>query len=180
MENKFFWQIVKPFLTDKNSITNQAIMLNQQASIVTDEKEIATIFNEHYINIVETTTGIKPLALNEKEVDTQIFQILKKYENHPSILEIRKQSILANKDNPQVFSFKEVNETEILKLIKEMKIDTSTGMDKIPPKLIKLAAPYLVKPLTNAINSSIEKKIFPKSAKIASVTPLDKGGKDKT
>ena len=36
------------------------------------------------------------------------------------------------------------------------------------------------KPLTDAINSSIFNSIFPKKAKVAIVSPLDKGGKDKT
>ena len=37
----------------------------------------------------------------------------------------------------------------------------------------------MVKPLTKAINSSIREHIFPTRAKIAAVSPLDKGGKDK-
>ena len=36
------------------------------------------------------------------------------------------------------------------------------------------------KPLTDAINSSIFNSIFQKKAKVAIVSPLDKGGKDKT
>ena len=57
---------------------------------------------------------------------------------------------------------------------------TSTGEDNIPPKLVKLASQSLSKPLTDAINSSIFNSIFPKKAKVAIVSPLDKGGKDKT
>ena len=44
-----------------------------------------------------------------------------------------------------------------------------------PPKLIKIAADFLTPLLTVAINKSIEENIFPDSAKIASVIPLDKG-----
>ena len=68
----------------------------------------------------------------------------------------------------------------MLKLFKELNINTSTGEDKIPPKLVKLASQYLVQPLTNAINSSIRSCVFPNNAKRAAITPLDKGGKDKT
>ena len=61
-----------------------------------------------------------------------------------------------------------------------MNTNTSTGEDKIPTKLVKLAKNHLVKPLKEAINSSIISNIFPNKAKRAAVTPLDKGGKDKT
>ena len=37
----------------------------------------------------------------------------------------------------------------------ELNTKTSTLEDKIPPKLEKLVSEYLVKPLTDAINSSI-------------------------
>ena len=55
----------------------------------------------------------------------------------------------------------------------------SPGVDRIPPKLAKLAREYLVKPLKEAINSSIRHSVFPNNAKRAAVTPLDKGAKDK-
>ena len=45
---------------------------------------------------------------------------------------------------------------------------------------VKLAKKYLVKPLTKAINISINSSVFSKVAKRAAVSPLDKGGKDKT
>ena len=42
------------------------------------------------------------------------------------------------------------------------------------PKLVKLAANYLVEPLSQSINNSIKKRLFPKNAKVASVTPINK------
>ena len=65
-------------------------------------------------------------------------------------------------------------------LFKELDTNTSTGEDKIPPKLVKLASKFLIPPLTNAINISIHSSVFPDKAKWEAVTPLDKGGKDKT
>ena len=38
-------------------------MLQQNNSIITDEKELTTIFNDHYINIVEKSSGIKPNSI---------------------------------------------------------------------------------------------------------------------
>ena len=80
----------------------------------------------------------------------------------------------------ETFNFKEINHTDVYKLFKGLDTKTSTGEDKIPPKLVKLAEKSLISPLTNAINSSIRSRIFPHKAKRAAVTPLDKGWKDKT
>ena len=49
----------------------------------------------------------------------------------------------------------------------------------MPPKLIKLPAKVLSKPLAIAINNSFNKGMFPDNAKIACVSPLDKHTDDK-
>ena len=49
----------------------------------------------------------------------------------------------------------------------------------IPPKLLKIAASVLCQPLSNAINNSLSKGIFPDDVKIAMVSPLDKGTSNK-
>ena len=175
MENKSFWNTVKPFITNKSTLSNNTIMLKKDDSVVTKEKEIVEIFNNHYINIVEKSTGLKPNVLEEENGLHQIHDIIKKYQEHPSIVEIKKHA------TSDTFCFKEVScENEVMKLFGEVKSNTSTGYDKILPKLFKLASQYLSKPLTKTINTSIKNSTFPSRAKIASVTPLDKGGKDKT
>ena len=65
-----------------------------------------------------------------------------------------------------IFSFfQKLNESDIIKIFKELNTNTSTGEDKIPKKLVKLAKNHLVKPLKEAINSSIISNIFPNKAK---------------
>ena len=80
----------------------------------------------------------------------------------------------------ETFHFKDINHSDVYKLFKGLDTKTSTGEDKIPPKLVKLAAESLIAPLTNEINSSIRSSIFPHKAKRAAVTPLYKGGNDET
>ena len=65
-------------------------------------------------------------------------------------------------------------------LIKCLDKNKAAGKDTIPPKLTKIASDCLTSLLTVAINKSIEENIFPDSAKIASVIPLDKGKPNKT
>ena len=49
----------------------------------------------------------------------------------------------------------------------------------IPHKLVKMAASFQCQPLSNAINNSLSKSIFPDDAKIAMVSPLDNGTSNK-
>ena len=178
VENKKFWQTIKPFITNKSGISNNNIMIIENDSLVTDDKKLATIFNDHYINIIEKSSGIKQNftnygdGKNKKEI---VENIVKNFENHPSIIKIKE----SNTDT-DLFHFKEIDENAIKILFLDLNTKTSAGEDKIPTKLVKLAKNYLVKPLKNAINSSIRSSLFPNKAKRAAVTPLDKGGKDKT
>ena len=54
-----------------------------------------------------------------------------------------------------------------------------SGIDTIPPKLVKLSADFLTPSLTKAINTSIAQNVFPENAKAVSVIPLDKGKPNK-
>ena len=45
----------------------------------------------------------------------------------------------------------------------------------IPPKLVRIAASVLCQPLSNAINNSLSKDIFPDNTKIVMVSLLGKG-----
>ena len=77
--------------------------------------------------------------------------ILDKYKYHPSVLAIIQ--------NPAqvlgTFTFQEVGNQEVGHLLKSLDGRKSTGEDKIPPKLVSLAANELTNNLTTAINCSI-------------------------
>ena len=51
--NTNFWTFIKPFLTNKGFLENKDITLIEGNKIKTSERELAKIFNEHYITIVE-------------------------------------------------------------------------------------------------------------------------------
>ena len=60
MSNKEFWDLVKPFLSNKGGLTSSDISLVKNETLVTDDKELTEIFNDHYVNIVEKSSGKKP------------------------------------------------------------------------------------------------------------------------
>ena len=58
MSNRTFWKTVKPFLTNKGCMTNDCINIEKDGDIIRDEKMLAELFDENYINIVETSSSL--------------------------------------------------------------------------------------------------------------------------
>ena len=175
--NKNFWKVIKPFLTNKGCIDGNEISIVNGDEIISDEKELVKTFNEHYINIVKRSCGVKSQNLFQEDTsahltDTEKIDIIEKhYESHPSIIEIKNNLKPSHELN--IFTF-QTNPSEVKKLIMSLDTKKATGVDKVPPKLVKLAADVLAAPLRLAINSIIDKGAFPDAAKVASVSPVDK------
>ena len=106
--------------------------------------------------------------------DTEaIHLICKTFENHQSIKERRGKLIESpapTQSKTQAF----VSSEHVKKLLKNIDLKKSTGIDKILPKLVQLSAHILSTPLPNAISNGILKGKFPDDAKVTSVFPLDK------
>ena len=81
------------------------------------------------------------------------------------------------------FTFPSVTETTVRKAIKSIKSKSSSGLDYISSKVLKMAEDVIAAPLTFIINNSLKSGVFPKSWKSAKVIPLykNKGSRsDKT
>ena len=74
---------------------------------------------------------------------------------------------------PAAFRFHQVTETEVKKVIKSIKTN-ACGVDKISAYFLKICMDEIIKPLTDVINCSFTKKIFPSRWKMALVKPLPK------
>ena len=84
---------MRPFLSNKGTHDNQDIILEENGDLIKDKENISDILNDFYINIVEKTTGKKPLILNSASTvsaDEEIDIINHKYDNHPSIKKSRR------------------------------------------------------------------------------------------
>ena len=71
-------------------------------------------------------------------------------------------------------SLRYTNTSHVAFLLKSLDIKKDSGLDKIPPKLLKAASDILAVPLSQAINNSFMNGIFPEAAKVAMVSPIDK------
>ena len=127
---------------------------------------------DFYINIVEKSTGEKPLILNSASTvsaDEEIDIINRKYDNHPSIRKIKE-----NVSPFSQFSLSYATEDTIPRILLSLDISNGTGYDTLPPKIIKLAAPVIVTPLTKIINLSISVSKYPDMMKEACITSVFK------
>ena len=74
------------------------------------------------------------------------------------------------------FTLAPVTYNEVLKAIKSLRNDCSTGPDQIPTKLIKPIAEFLASPLCHTINTCIQTSAFPtkwKTARISHIPQVD-------
>ena len=77
------------------------------------------------------------------------------------------------------FELREVEEKEVLKILKKLKPKTSQPLDGISSEILKMGAEVLCVPLTLIINISIISGFFPNEWKHAKCVPLFKKGNRK-
>ena len=153
---KDFWSRIKRTYPTKDKISApKAFFVNNL--ITTDKLLIANSFCEYFRSVARSLQDTAS-SLFFPTWKSYSFNFLKDFVN-PSGLR---------------FTFTEVNQQQILKIVKSLKSSKSAGLDEIPPRLIKDAAEELVAPLTMLINSSLQSGSFPTCEKQAKVVPVYK------
>ena len=132
--NKKFWNAVKLFVTNKGFLTNGNISIKVNDDLVTDKTKLANLFNLHYISIVENTSGAPPVIQgnpkNPNEDNTTVKNIIKQYENHNSIINIKNHI-----DSPVIrFDIPTAKIEDINKIIKTINPKKATGPEKYHQK----------------------------------------------
>ena len=128
--NKKFWQFVKLFLTNKGA---DFISIKKDYEFIDNEIELVEMFNFHYINVVDNMRGIPldigPLYdLQEHDVYC-VKQIIKKFETHTTVVEIKKIMNILEK-----FTIKEATVSDINTLLKSVNTKNPTGPDNTKKK----------------------------------------------
>ena len=104
-DTKKFWATVKPLFSNKIKST-EYITLEENGKVTSNDKELARIFNEFFVNIVPNL-GINTnhsFLINTDNENDPIEKAIAKYKNHPSIISIKK--FMENPDSS--FSFQHV------------------------------------------------------------------------
>ena len=175
--NKEFWKMIGTFLTNKGCIENSDIMLINDDEMVTDDKTLAKTFNEHFINTVERSSGLKPEKMDfENLLNTRrniLHSIIDRYKNHPSILKIKPEVSSKSCSDSDFSRNILVTSDEAEKMSKSLISKKSVGANRLPIKLVKLASEVLSKPLSIAMNNSITLSTFPDRAKVIIVVLIE-------
>ena len=110
-DNKQFWKTVKPFLSYKGQTGNKITLVDNNEIIITDE-DVSEKFNSFFVNAVKSLNIVEntDLLTSTDGITDEIEIALKKYEFHPSILQIKKSINSLDISN---FSFKPSNLSEI-------------------------------------------------------------------
>ena len=164
MNNREFWNIVKPLISGKSSSRNESIILRENNDIITNSDQVCDILNKFYVSM---TKDIGPD--DSIKMEDTIDDIVNQYRDHESVLRIRE-----NVDDGKHFSFTKVTRDDIFKILTNLNPKKAAGYDNIPPKLMKLGARSLCGPVTSLVNRSITEHVFPAGLKYANVTPIFK------
>ena len=84
------------------------------------------------------------------------------------------QSLHPTTSNHDLLKLRVVTVAEVLREIKVIRTDASTGHDQLPAKYQKLVAEHIVGPLAHIINSFIKILSFPDAWKVARESPIPK------
>ena len=130
-ENKTFLKIVKPMFSDKH-FSNHKITLVEGDELRSSDKEVANIFNSLFTNTVITLNieGYKTKYCDNPMPD-KISNIVKKFENHPSILKIKEKVKIETK-----FHFSTISEASTREMINTMDTNKPTTYNNIPTKIL--------------------------------------------
>ena len=147
------WKIVNNITNPNADETTWKLKEGDKNTV--DEKEVADIFNQHFIKkISKLKENIDKSNLKDPE------EILKKF--------VSKKKLH--------FELKEVTVNKVKKAMKSMKKKKSCGHDEISQECLLLGSQNLAGPLTKLINQSISTGIVPDSWKEAVVSPILKKG----
>ena len=135
-------------------------MLNINGTICNDAETIAQEFNDYFCNTV-TNMSDDEQSICDGECVKDIYD---DFEYHESILSIKSRNYPID-----AFSFEEVNEDVVLKLVRSLDGNKATGHDNIPAALLKSAAEELALPIEILINRSIRDAQLPHDLKLSEI-----------
>ena len=171
LDNKKFFDTIKP-LFSKSISSKQNITLVEDNELITEDKEVAEKFNKFFIATVSSLdiTENKDLLTDHTNINDPVEIAVKKFENHPSILDIKKNVTIKT-----LFSFSQVNAAEMLLEINELDSKKTGTFMNIPVKRLQDVGDIVAEVLAQIWNHEIiEKKKFDVQLKVADITPLHK------
>ena len=117
--------------------------VSSSGTSTTDSNEIAEVLNSHFAEVAAR------LASKIENTEDSI---------NPSTF---------TKVYHSVFTLSQISSERVLKLLQNLDVSKAIGLDGIPNNLLKIAAPYIYRSLTDLFNLSLKTKTFPCEFKTA-------------
>ncbi len=146
------WKIVNEIIKPKS---DQKIVLTSTRGELSEDIEVATRFNEFFVEKIETLKE----KIDPSYIEDPLTKIKRKVEN-----------------KNLTFRLKQVSVKEVHKIMKNMSKKKSKGIDGVSQECLLLGLDVLAAPLTKIINNSITSGKFPDQWKEAIVVPILKKG----
>ena len=167
--SKSFWNKVKSFISSRGTLSNDNIIIeaptdttltikggNLVSIKAKDGNILVKMFNNHYINIVEKSSGPAPKSIGNKSNPDHhkctVQNIIQYYKNHPSLIKIKE-----NFKNLAPFDFPKPTIEDISSIIKLLNPRKATCSDFIPLKVIKFASGIIDSHPCNITIKNLEK-----------------------
>ena len=133
-DNKTFSKAISPLFSNKSYSTNSRITVLKNGEILSEESKVADTFNKFFSNIVKELKIEKDdnLLTDVIEETDPVLKTIKKYKNHPSILQIK-----SSFKYPKVFSFKYFHVEDIKSEMNNINSKKATPKGDIPVKILK-------------------------------------------
>ena len=145
------WRLVNDLNSRKVSDVTSVKKVNLDGNEITNAAEISDAFNSYFTSIGEKLANKIPSS------------------------NVNPVSYIQSTNTE--FSFEEIGLCTVNCLLKTINANKATGPDKIPGRLLKIAADILSPSLTKLFNRSLSKGIYPTDWKMAKVLPIFKNGK---
>ena len=132
-DNRNFWKKIRPLFSDKNRSSTNNIIIVENDTIITDKKAVAETLNNYFVDSV-ANLHIEPFLQEEPQCSDShddINTIIRKYNNHPSVLKI-KEHVKCDKK----FVFNDVTTEKIERDIRNLDIKKAHIKNDIPTHLL--------------------------------------------
>ena len=153
---KELWKSLKSLGLPCKKATRSSICLENNGTLSFDSKTNAEIFKDFYSNLAGDLLKKLPSPTNKFGIEA-----VKKYYKNMNL-------------EGKSFSFRPIKHADILKLLEDVKISKSAGIDNLAGKFLKEGVSVLASPITDLCNLSISLSSFPDDCKIAKLKPLYK------
>ena len=178
-DNKKLWQRVRPLFSDKQKALPRDIILIENDVTISDKKEVAEKINHFFIEAVDkleieiyVSINSDGIVSSEDILWDDIHAIIKKYENHPSVIKIKEKVREGNN-----FYFKDMTPEDFEKEILKLDPKKASTENDIPIRMMIKLYDLISKQLSDCYNKSKNQETYPASLKLADVTPVHKKGK---